>query len=53
MKKKNMKNKNIVGIFAIMLMASTFVMPMPVSAQNSGIPVKLGVNSGTIHYHSW
>ncbi len=39
MKKKNMRVKNIVGIFAILLMASIFV--MPVSAQNSGIPIKL------------
>jgi len=39
MKKKNIKIENIVGIFAIMLIVSIFV--MPVSAQNSGIPIKL------------
>jgi PGF-CTERM protein len=38
-KKKDMRIKNIVGIFAIMLMVSIFV--MPASAQNSGIPIKL------------
>ena len=39
MKKKNMRVKNIVGIFAMILLASIFA--MPVSAQNSGIPIKL------------
>ena len=41
MKKKNMRVKNIVGIFAIMLLASIFVMPMSVSAQNSIIPIPI------------
>ena len=39
MKKKNLRIKNIVGIFVIMLLASIFV--MPVSAQSQGIPIKL------------
>jgi len=39
MKKKDIRIKNIVGIFAIILMASIFV--MPVLAQNSGLPLKL------------
>jgi hypothetical protein len=46
MKKKNMRVKNIVGIFAIMLLALIFVMPS-VSAQNSiiPIPIKLGLTA--------
>ena len=39
MNKKDIRIKNIVGIFAIILMASVFV--MPVLAQNSGLPLKL------------
>jgi PGF-CTERM protein len=47
MKKKNMRVKNIVDLFAIMLLASIFVMPMSVSAQNSiiPIPIKLGLTA--------
>jgi hypothetical protein len=39
MKKKNMRNENIIGIFVIMLLASIFV--VPISAQSSSIPIKL------------
>jgi hypothetical protein len=48
MKKENMRNEKILGIFVIIFLASIFV--MPVSAQSTSIPIKLDltVESSTI-----